>query len=524
MAIDFNDPNFQNNWIKQLQDQYTSYTAAHPTNPDDDPNPDAWWQAMYQPQGGAYNPQQSQPSDYAFDNRYRPYLPVGNGARVNPNEFESNYRDYFNNYATNQTLDQSGNGVYNQGAGKLVERNGLPYWQLDNQIQDRGTNANDSWLNLLGSLVPSIISLGGSAYGSLAGLGEATASTGSTLAADAPYWSMTADAAGVGSGAPSAAAGTVSSGAGAGSSVPWYQSLVDGYNNIPTSLKALGSVGSSLATSGGGDSTAPLADSFSNFNYNAPATSNTGGYNFDSLIPNINGGSSLGNTSATGFGSIADSLTSGGTNAASSLFDQGLSGSNSGDFMKAISDYLKTPSGSGSNGSNLLGGLASYLFGQQQQSNLNNSASNIAFQNNPLNQAQRLPFQQAYTNLMLNPNSYNATPYAQGQQNLANQAFQANVSKYGPSGTQFTDYLKNFQNIQGGDFFKLADQYANAGGYNQNTSNTASSTVPLAQGAAQAGLNSSAGFGKIINDAAPAIGKGFENIFNSLGNSFTTTA
>lgn len=201
-----------------------------------------------------------------------------------------------------------------------------------------------------------------------------------------------------------------------------------------------------------------------------------------------------------------------------------------GGFGQTIADFLKNPliSGTGLTGANLLGSLLSYLQQQKQSDSLGEAAKQIAALNNPMNEPKRFPFQDAYKNLLLNPNSYNATPYAQGQQNLANQAFQANVSKYGPGGTQFTDYLKNFQNIQGQDFFKLADQYGMAGGFTQSPGGGGSAAANAFGQAATADANSLAGFGRLLaNPATNAptgvnpLTQGISDLFNSLGNSTT---
>lgn len=180
-----------------------------------------------------------------------------------------------------------------------------------------------------------------------------------------------------------------------------------------------------------------------------------------------------------------------------------------GDLFSSFKDFLtkpQIPGLSNSTGANGASSLINYLIKQQQAETLREGAERSATLNNPMNQPQRFPFQAAYTSLMGNPNSYFQTPYAVGQQNLANQAFQANVSKFGPSGTGFDQYLKNFQNIQSNDFFKLADQLSTAGGFNQGTGGAGNSFAQLAGPSATAALGSFEGFGKLLSDAQPQPG------------------
>lgn len=191
----------------------------------------------------------------------------------------------------------------------------------------------------------------------------------------------------------------------------------------------------------------------------------------------------------SGFGSLASSAG-------------GAAGGAGMDFWSQFKDIMSKPQIPGmpnSTGSNAAAGLLNYFMKQQQANSLNSAAGQAAQLNNPMNQPQRAPFQAAYLDLMMNPDSYKMTPFAQGQTNLANQQFDANVSKYGPSGTGFNQYLKNFQNIMSGDFFNLANQYSTAGGFNQGTGGAGSAFASLAGPAASAQNSAYEGFGRLFD-------------------------
>lgn len=189
----------------------------------------------------------------------------------------------------------------------------------------------------------------------------------------------------------------------------------------------------------------------------------------------------------------------------------------------SFTDFLKNPliEGTNATGGNVLSSLANYLIRNQQSGRLNDAANRSAQLNDPMQQPQRAPFQQAFTNLMTNPNSYQQTPYAQGMTNQANQAFQANVSKYGPGGTQFSDYLKNYQNILSSDFFNLANTLSTAGGFNQGTGGAGSAFGQLAGAGANAGMGAWEGFGSLFGSPRPQsiFGAGNATTFGSGQNS-----
>jgi len=214
-----------------------------------------------------------------------------------------------------------------------------------------------------------------------------------------------------------------------------------------------------------------------------PLTNFPAGGLAESIAPTSLGGT-LGGAAATGGGfwdSIGSALKNFGSTATSGLnsLTQQLPGSPS--------------------ASSFLPGLLNYFMQSQKQNELKSAAERSAQLNDPLQQPQRLPFQAAYADLMFNPNSYKSTPYAQGQNELARQAFEANVSKFGPGGTQFSDYLKNFQNIQSQDYFKLADQFQTAGGFNQGAGGAGNAFANLAGQAANAGNSAYEGFGRLFN-------------------------
>lgn len=194
-----------------------------------------------------------------------------------------------------------------------------------------------------------------------------------------------------------------------------------------------------------------------------------------------------------------------------------------GGFFNSISDFLRSPMIPGTNatGGNVLAGLANFFMRQQQQNALNNAANRSATLNDPMQQPQRFPFQLALNNLLLNPGGYSQTPYATGQTDLARQAFEANVSKFGPGGTTFNDYLKNFQNIQSQDFFKLAEQFMTAGGFTQGTGGAGNAFGNLAGQAANSGLNAFEGFGRLLSTPTPTNNNNnpFQITFNPIGNS-----
>lgn len=196
-------------------------------------------------------------------------------------------------------------------------------------------------------------------------------------------------------------------------------------------------------------------------------------------------------------GSLAGAAASGG-----GIWDSILSG-----MKQAGGALTQSIPGTNINGANTLAALANYFMKSQQQDQLNAAGNKAAQLNDPMQQTARLPFQAAYANLMFNPDSYKQTPYAVGQTDLANQAFQANVSKYGPGGTQFSDYLRNFQNIQSQDFFKLADQFQVAGGFNQGAGGGGSAAAGLLGQGATAGHQAYEGLGTLLSQ--PKQGGGY---------------
>lgn len=217
----------------------------------------------------------------------------------------------------------------------------------------------------------------------------------------------------------------------------------------------------------------------------------------ESIMPNTWAGSGTGLASSITPTSLGGTL--GGTAAAgggfwdqiSSLFNSGASS-----VGNALTQMIPN---SANMGNTALSGLLNYFMQSQRQNDLQSAAERSAQLNDPMQQPQRLPYQAALANLMFNPQGYAMSPYAQGQTNLANQAFQANVSKYGPGGTQFNDYLKNFQNIMSADFFKLADQFQTAGGFNQGAGGAGSAYGNLAGQAANAGPSAFEGFGALFS-------------------------
>lgn len=195
-------------------------------------------------------------------------------------------------------------------------------------------------------------------------------------------------------------------------------------------------------------------------------------------------------------------------------------------MLSQLGNFLKNPliPGTNATGGNVLGALANYLMKNNQQKDLEGAANRSAQLNNPMDQPQRAPFQQAFTSLMTNPNSYQQTPFAQGMTNQVNNAFKANVSKYGPSGTQFSDYNKNYQNVLSADFFNLANVLSTAGGFNQGTGGAGNAYGSLAGAGANAGMGAWEGFGSLLSQPkqqSPFSSSGnnpFQNIFNQAGN------
>lgn len=257
------------------------------------------------------------------------------------------------------------------------------------------------------------------------------------------------------------------------------------------------------------------------FNFSENGYQPSGSADFASSINNTTNNPFGSNMPLDQFGGInynsflfpgTESAAVGSSGLASSISPTSLGGSlastaaGGGDFMSGLKDVwskINSPLIPGTNftGTNLASGLLNYFMQAQKQDQLNAAANKSAQLNDPMQQAGRLPFQAAYGNLMFNPNSYKSTPYAQGQNELARQAFEANVSKFGPGGTQFSDYLKNFQNIQSNDFFKLADQFQVAGGFNQGTGGAGTAYGNLAGQAANAGLSAYEGFGRLFQPA-----------------------
>jgi hypothetical protein len=146
---------------------------------------------------------------------------------------------------------------------------------------------------------------------------------------------------------------------------------------------------------------------------------------------------------------------------------------------------------------NLIPTLANYLIKNNQSNDLNGAANTIMDRSDALRQPQRQPYQDMLKGLMTDPNSYQQTPYAQGQMGQIQKQLTANLGKYGPSGTQFNDYAKNIQNVMGQDFFKLAETYGNLGGFQFAPTGAAAAAGPLT-GAATSQAQGLAGFGNLF--------------------------
>lgn len=208
------------------------------------------------------------------------------------------------------------------------------------------------------------------------------------------------------------------------------------------------------------------------------------------------GGSGGDVTGGTGGGSISD-----GSIDWSALWSRIQNGED-------VSSVFKNIFGNGSNGffDNLFGNLtgnsllrAGLNYAQQKdlQGQLIDYAREAANRNDALKSPERIPYQQKLSSLMSDPNSYQQTPYAQSMMGQLKDQFQANVGKYGPSGTQFNDYNKKAANYIGDDFFRLAETYGNLGGFQFAPSGGAAMTS-LAGQAANAGGNALAGFGTLL--------------------------
>lgn len=169
-----------------------------------------------------------------------------------------------------------------------------------------------------------------------------------------------------------------------------------------------------------------------------------------------------------------------------------------------ISDILKKLFG-GSGGfpwGQLLGALGNNYTQGQYSDDLKEMFDKLVFSSNPLNDPQRQPYQTMYHNLMTNPDSFQQTPFAQGQLNLLGDQFEANVAKFGPSGTQFADYNDRAQDILGKDFFNLANQFSTAGGF-QFGNNAAGAGANLLSGAAGANNSGNAGLFGFLSSLFP---------------------
>lgn len=372
-----------------------------------------------------------------------------------------------------------------------------------------------------GSVFPSgamegAISLGSDALGGVAGgLGGAATS----IPPDS-YWNMVADAGGtIASDAAPATAGSIQQ---AGNSI--WQDIGNFFGFSPEQTQTLstafqaGSAASSATNFFGGsqefpfNNTDPFADTFNMNDWFTNLTQGGTGNTITGLPSMVSQVSQIG----SGLGDVLNQFsgsglpTTGGTN-----------------WGQTITDFLRNPLIQGTNltGSNLLGALGNFLTQRDTAQRAQEAAQQIANQNNTLAQPQRFPFQQQFTNLMTNPQGFFQTPYASGQQDLARQAFEANVSKFGPSGTQFNNYLKNFQNIQSQDFFKLADSLSQAGGFTFAPSG-GSAAAGLAGQGIQAGNNAFEGFGRLFSAPSGSTGSGtnpFSNFVNSLTNSVVSS-
>lgn len=158
----------------------------------------------------------------------------------------------------------------------------------------------------------------------------------------------------------------------------------------------------------------------------------------------------------------------------------------------------------------LIGALGGLVGSNISQRDFRRILNQVAKLNDPFNQQQRQPMIQAFTNLMTNPNSYQQTPYAQGQMNQLQEQFDADVGKYGPSGTRFINgWMKPAQDIMSKDFFQLADLTGKAGGFFM---------PPGGVGAAgyMPGQYGNAG-GQGVSSTAPAISDFFKTIFGNNG-------
>lgn len=221
-------------------------------------------------------------------------------------------------------------------------------------------------------------------------------------------------------------------------------------------------------------------------------------------------GTSAGGGIATGAGTLPGQVA-GGSGGLLSPFQGGLD---------KINDFLglqKNPITMG----NLLGSGANYFINKQRQDELMAQAQKAGAMSNALDQPQRQPYQGMLSSLLTNPSQfYSTNPAVKGQLDLAKQQFEANSAKMGTGGTQFSDYLRNVQNIASGTFNDQANLLSGLGGFNQGPGYSGNVYGSLAGQASNAGAEAFRGFGQDLFKQPGSQGQG--QIFGQSGSTGAT--
>lgn len=154
---------------------------------------------------------------------------------------------------------------------------------------------------------------------------------------------------------------------------------------------------------------------------------------------------------------------------------------------------------------------------------LQQAAQQMAQLNNPLNQAQRAPYQAQLLNLAQNPQQYFSSPIAQAELNAGQQLINSNVAKTGnANNVMSTDVPQILSSVAQGYNTNFSN-LAMAGGFTQGSTGTAgAAAAPLTLGAVLPASGVAQAAGSQGSAGSPNLSTTLgNNIWNVMSNSWT---
>lgn len=177
-------------------------------------------------------------------------------------------------------------------------------------------------------------------------------------------------------------------------------------------------------------------------------------------------------------------------------------------YATKVGDALTKPGvvGNGSLASQGVSAGMNYLVNQFMGNKAHGQAQDLIHQSAPINQPQRLPYQQQAQELLLNPQSYmQNNPFAT---NLAKYyregVIPANVAKSGNPAQVLDKAGSQFATSIAGNYNELASLLATYGGFNQGAGNTGAGAALMGQGN-QFNAEAFRGAGGLVRDAAERV-------------------